>query len=487
MADDKELRETVRAAFACYDEDSSGWIDAAELRHLVADLGGVLTERDFRKALQILDRDDNGVIDQEEFTEWWVERPEASGEVEKMLARLKELGRQRFKVDIHTACWNGFEDVVGRLVEDGSELINQKDSSEYGNLNSPLHYAAYQGHARVCDILIKRGASVNAVNGSGCTPIFFAAQQGHVDVVKLLLQNDAELRVPESKHGLTPVDVCTTLAITELFRNLSGKPPSTPAAPTLETLSDTELKILWSPPRPNLDEVVPVSGYKIKISSASSPPKIMLAVAFPTETSIGGLSADTEYAAAICAINLHGMSEFSVDSDPVKTRKAKPAAPVLRVTGTGPTELTWMWALADRDCQPGVTCVIYLSSPESDGTCRWESVFKTDDVSINATTLEKLLPDHRYKLRAAVINDDGQQTLSDAIAARTAGKAAVKRSTSGTLFGAVNIMRAFASNTSEAKESKENDTIRPRTSHEYAHALHCSLNSAAIRALPLRC
>ncbi|KAE9116325.1 hypothetical protein PF010_g9008 [Phytophthora fragariae] len=421
MADDKELRETVRAAFACYDEDSSGWIDAAELRHLVADLGGVLTERDFRKALQILDRDDNGVIDQEEFTEWWVERPEASGEVEKMLARLKELGRQRFKVDIHTACWNGFEDVVGRLVEDGSELINQKDSSEYGNLNSPLHYAAYQGHARVCDILIKRGASVNAVNGSGCTPIFFAAQQGHVDVVKLLLQNDAELRVPESKHGLTPVDVCTTLAITELFRNLSGKPPSTPAAPTLETLSDTELKILWSPPRPNLDEVVPVSGYKIKISSASSPPKIMLAVAFPTETSIGGLSADTEYAAAICAINLHGMSEFSVDSDPVKTRKAKPAAPVLRVT---------------------------------DG-----SQYSRPMMSLS---------NHRYKLRAAVINDDGQQTLSDAIAARTAGKAAVKRSTSGTLFGAVNIMRAFASNTSEAKESKENDTIRPRTSHEYA-------------------
>lgn len=81
--------------------------------------------------------------------------------------------------------------------------------------------------------------------------------------------------------------------------------------------------ICRSPPRPNLDEVVPVSGYKIKISSASSPPKIVLAVAFPTETSIGGLSADTEYAAAICAINLHGMSEFSVDSDPVKTRKGK--------------------------------------------------------------------------------------------------------------------------------------------------------------------
>ncbi|KAI9979493.1 hypothetical protein PInf_029359 [Phytophthora infestans] len=129
------LRETVRAAFACYDEDSSGWIDAAELRHLVSDLGGVLTERDFHKALHILDQDRNGVIDRDEFTEWWVGQPEgheAAGEVGKVLTRLKDLGRQRFRVDIHTACWNGYADVVERLVEDGSELVHDRDSSEYG-------------------------------------------------------------------------------------------------------------------------------------------------------------------------------------------------------------------------------------------------------------------------------------------------------------------------------------------------------------------
>ncbi|KAF1789230.1 Ankyrin repeat-containing domain [Phytophthora cactorum] len=172
MADDKELRETVRAAFACYDEDGSGWIDAAELRHLVSDLGGVLTERDFHKALRLLDRDSNGVIDRDEFTQWWVgqsEGNEAVGEVEKALARLKDFGRQRFRVDIHTACWNGFEDVVERLVEDGSELVNERDSSEYG-----VSWVFYDG--------------AGGENGSGCTPVFFAAQQGHVEVVKLLLQ-----------------------------------------------------------------------------------------------------------------------------------------------------------------------------------------------------------------------------------------------------------------------------------------------------------
>ncbi|KAL4171602.1 hypothetical protein KRP22_009694 [Phytophthora ramorum] len=136
MAEDKELRETVRVAFACYDDDN---------------------KRDFREALHVLDRDDNGVIDRDEFSEWWAGQTgshEAAGEVEKTLARLKDLGHQRFRVDIHTACWSGFEDVVARLVEDGDELISEKDASEYGNSNSPLHYAAYQGHTAISDILV---------------------------------------------------------------------------------------------------------------------------------------------------------------------------------------------------------------------------------------------------------------------------------------------------------------------------------------------
>lgn len=447
MADDKELRETVRAAFDCYDEDHSGWIDAAELRHLVADLGGVLTDRDIRKALHILDRDSNGAIDKDEFTEWWVQNAdnEASGEVEKTLARLKELGRQRFRVDIHTASWNGFLDVVERLLEDGSELVNQKDTSEYGNSNSPLHYAAYQGHLPVCEILIKHGATVNAVNSSGCTPIFFASQQAQLAVVELLIQNDADLRVAESKHGLTPVDVCTTPAMMEAYRNLSGKPPAAPQAPTLEAVSATELKIQWSPPRAVLDEVVPVSGYKIKLSSKSSPPEIILAVAQPTETVVDGLCADTEYVASIAAVNLHGISEFSSDSMPTKTRQAKPSAPILRIDSIGVSSITVGWELADKDCRPGVNCAIYMTSPELDGTCTWEAVFKTDDHTINSTTVENLLPDHRYKFRATVISDDGQQAFSAATAARTALKASNMRSAAKSLSGAAKAMRAFAS------------------------------------------
>jgi Ca2+-binding EF-hand superfamily protein len=56
--------ETIRAAFANYDEDKSGAIDIRELQNLVEDLGGALHEDDLKKALKVLDKDQSGKIDQ---------------------------------------------------------------------------------------------------------------------------------------------------------------------------------------------------------------------------------------------------------------------------------------------------------------------------------------------------------------------------------------------------------------------------------------
>lgn len=292
--------------------------------------------------------------------------------------------------------------------------------------NSPLHYAAYQGHTSICNLLISFGASIDATNGSGCTPVFFATQQGHVEVVNLLLQNLADLHIAEKKNKLTPVDVCSTPAIMTLFRNLPGKPPSIPTAPTLEPLSDTALKVSWSPPCLNLDEVVPVSGYKIKLTSTSEPTKIVHAIAFPTETCLTNLRANADYSASICAINLHGLSDYSAASKVATTKRAKALGPLLSVAAIGSTEVTVMWDLAELDRQSGTTCIIYLTSPELNGTCKWEVVYKTDDLSINCTTVKNLIADHRYKVRAAAISSDNHKTLSDAITIRTSGKAAIK-------------------------------------------------------------
>jgi hypothetical protein len=39
--------------------------------------------------------------------------------------------------------------------------VNAEDSSEYGQRYRPLHYAAYQGHLPLCQLLVQQGAKVN--------------------------------------------------------------------------------------------------------------------------------------------------------------------------------------------------------------------------------------------------------------------------------------------------------------------------------------
>lgn len=135
---ESELRETIRTAFARYDEDTSGAIDACELRCLVQDLGGALTDSDVSAALRVLDSDGSGTIELDEFVRWWTHKTTdldgdgAVSDLEKTLERLKELGRDRFRVNIHTAAWRGFLDVVRRLVQDDGELVHEKDATEYG-------------------------------------------------------------------------------------------------------------------------------------------------------------------------------------------------------------------------------------------------------------------------------------------------------------------------------------------------------------------
>lgn len=153
MAQSKRaLEETARAAFACYDCDGNGSIDSKELRKLIKDLGGQILDDELAKALRVLDQDNNGSIEQGEFLSWWAAQSQdldgdgVESELEIALGRLKELGRQRFHVDIHTAAWSGFGDVVSRLLEDDdeNEAVNAKDSTEYG--------VSLTGYDRVADM-----------------------------------------------------------------------------------------------------------------------------------------------------------------------------------------------------------------------------------------------------------------------------------------------------------------------------------------------
>ena len=52
--------------------------------------------------------------------------------------------------------------------------------------NTPLHFAAYNGHTAIVEALITAGAVVNQANDYIETPLHLADQKGHTEIVEIL-------------------------------------------------------------------------------------------------------------------------------------------------------------------------------------------------------------------------------------------------------------------------------------------------------------
>ncbi|KAG9400365.1 hypothetical protein AC1031_010584 [Aphanomyces cochlioides] len=323
MSGEKEsasARETIRAAFKTFDADDSGRVDASELAELVSSLGGIFTEGDLQSAMRILDKDGDGYIDYDEFERWWMNQSDDLdgdgnvGELEKSLHRIKKLGEQRFHVDIHTASWHGDIEVVNRLLQTNSEVVNERDTTEYGDMNTPLHYAAYQGHTNLCLLLMQAKAKVDATNAFGCTPLFFAAQQDRIEIVQLLLQKGgANAKLRESEHHFSPVDVASSNAMLDVFRSHPGDKPSIPAPPKASNISQKSIHLTWTQPSPKVTETLPISGYKLKITreGGNNISTLKLVGPYPPAFTMDKLRPDTTYSIQIAAVSLHGASDYS--------------------------------------------------------------------------------------------------------------------------------------------------------------------------------
>jgi ankyrin repeat protein len=95
------------------------------------------------------------------------------------------------KLDIFSACVAGLKAEVARRIDADPSLLGAHSGDGW----TPLHLAAFFGHADLAKALLDRGAQVDArsTNAMKNTPLHAAAAGGHTNLVKLLAAHGADV------------------------------------------------------------------------------------------------------------------------------------------------------------------------------------------------------------------------------------------------------------------------------------------------------
>lgn len=102
--------------------------------------------------------------------------------------------------DIFTKVREGNAFHVRVWLDNTENDLNQGDDHRF----SLLHWAAREGRTNIVDMLIQRGARINATNMGDDTALHLAASHGHRDIVLMLLHNKANINAI-NEHGNTPL------------------------------------------------------------------------------------------------------------------------------------------------------------------------------------------------------------------------------------------------------------------------------------------
>jgi len=97
----------------------------------------------------------------------------------------------------HVVSWHGLLRPLQLLLDRGAE-VDAKDGGGW----TPLSWAAMGGHEAVVRLLLDRGAEVDVEDTDNCTPLSWAAIRGREALVRLLLDRGAEVNAKD-KDGWT--------------------------------------------------------------------------------------------------------------------------------------------------------------------------------------------------------------------------------------------------------------------------------------------
>ncbi|XP_048576704.1 ankyrin repeat and SAM domain-containing protein 6-like isoform X2 [Nematostella vectensis] len=123
-----------------------------------------------------------------------------------------------FRPSIIEAAKNGDMQNIKNLLEVNQNDINASDDDGA----TPLIFACMGGHHNVAQLLLDRGANIDAQDKiSGWTALMQATYYGHRLLVKLLIESGANVNI-QAKDGSTAFDMASIIGDTDILRQLAS-------------------------------------------------------------------------------------------------------------------------------------------------------------------------------------------------------------------------------------------------------------------------
>ena len=98
-----------------------------------------------------------------------------------------------------------------------------KLNKRYSQNRTLLHYASLYDNERVAELLVQKGALLNAVGGAyNETPLHTAIRYGHLVLAVYLIKSNTPLNVKD-KYGETPLDIAKRLNYTNIIQLLEKR------------------------------------------------------------------------------------------------------------------------------------------------------------------------------------------------------------------------------------------------------------------------
>jgi ankyrin repeat protein len=119
--------------------------------------------------------------------------------------------------DIFAAINNNDIKAVKDFIRKKPALVNI--TNEGGD--TPLHKASI-GRTEIAELLVAKGANVNARENNGITPLHIAAERGNREIVELLISRGADINA-RRKNGKTPLHQASENGYTQIAELLIAK------------------------------------------------------------------------------------------------------------------------------------------------------------------------------------------------------------------------------------------------------------------------